>query len=594
VNRYIKNSIDIENIDKLPSYPIPSLKDTLEKYLEWVAPLTGDVELQTAKESVNDFLAAEDSDKLEQKLIELGSRPNDSWIFDYWVKSHLEVRAPLSPHTNVPIIYENESIAAYSQLQQISILCHAISKVYLDFRQQGPKKYRLNKKEYSSDQMTGLFAAINHIKAGIDEYYINPDISDFIVFNYKNNLFKVKTIENENVISASRVYEALSKIVNSTSVTAMPNANYVTVGVDRNKAGKILSEILENGNNEKSYAHIKDSIFVFNLDDIDSNSMVENLNNATYDSNAVNRWHGKALQFSCSKNGVFSFIADHCFVDGGTELLMINKVKDIIDSSIFDFAEDEVPCEYDEIQFQITDAISQELMEMKTEFDACMQSFKTRVVNFERLNRTILKENGVLSGDGFIHMAFQAAQYMTYGDVFNTYISVDARTYFRGRTECNRPVSKESISLSKAITEGTMSRKEFDVLLHAALNEHHRRTKICQSGVGVNRYLYVLEEVYKEFRDELAIECQPSLFKTEAYKIIGNNRLSTTSFTHENMKYLYFPPVVENGLGIYYLVNDESFAIITAFNDFEDDLERFISNLEYSISYMLKMLVDGC
>jgi hypothetical protein len=111
--------------------------------------------------------------------------------------------------------------------------------------------------------------------------------------------------------------------------------------------------------------------------------------------------------------------------------------------------------------------------------------------------------------------------------------------------------------------------------------------KLCQSGKGVNRYFYVLESIYKDYKEELGINEEPELFKTKAYEVMGSNRLSTTSFTHENMEYLYFPPAVENGLGIYYLVSEKSFGIITAFNEYENDLERFNENLCLCVEKML-------
>lgn len=591
MQQYIKNTIPIENIDDLPSYPIPSLTSTLDRYLEWAETLVSEDALNTAKHSVEAFLQSEASTKLEDKLIELGERENDSWIYDYWVKCHLDVRAPLSPHTNVPIVYENKTIEKYSLLQQIAIIIYAVSKSYIDFRENGPKKYSLNKKEYSSDQFTGLLGAINHIKETTDEYYINPDISDIMVFTYKNHFHKIKVIENGEVVPANAIYQTLKAIVDTTETPEIPNANYVTVGVDRDKAGRLLEEILANDTNRTAYDAIKDSIFIFNLDDIESNAIIENLDNATYDPHFVNRWHGKALQFSSSKNGVFSFIADHCFVDGGTELLMVNKIKNIIDQMDFIFSDNITVCDAQPLAFELTEEISQKLMALKSEFDDCMKSFKTSVVNFESLTRAKLRESGVLSGDGFMHLAFQAAQYLTFNEVFNTYISVDARKYFRGRTECNRPVSKQSLAFAKSLFDQNLSEDDFQTLLHEALNEHHRRVKICQAGEGVNRYLFVLESIYKDFKGELNIEEEPNLFKTEAYEVMSNNRLSTTSFTHENMKYLYFPPVVDNGFGIYYLVDDPSFAIITAYNEHLEDLDKFTANLKLCINVMLEKLM---
>ncbi|KDR96415.1 Choline/Carnitine o-acyltransferase [Peptoclostridium litorale DSM 5388] len=594
MNKNIKNSVPILNLDNLPKYPIPSLEETLERYIEWAETLVDEKEHDAAKKSVEDFLNSKSSKLLEKKLRELGERENDSWIFDYWVKCHLDVRAPLSPHTNVPIIYENERLRGYETLEKIAIIIHAISKVYLDYRKEGARSYTLNGKLYSSDQLLGLLASINHIKEVSDEYYISEEVSDFVVFTYKNRFFNIRTIKDDSVIGANDIYRSLEKITRSTGSAAIPGANYVTIGTDRDRAGVVLAEILKDEGNRSSYEEIKNSIFIFNLDGVNSNSIVENLDNASYDPELVNRWHGKGLQFSCSSNGVLSFIADHSYVDGGTELLMVERVKSVIDGLDIKFEDssdrETEQKEIDEIIFNLGENVKGELNGFKSGFDECMKSFETRVVEFEGLSRDILRENGVLSADGFMHMAFQAAQYMTFGEVYNTYISVDARKFFRGRTECNRPVSKESIEFAKSLFNKDLADEEFRKLLNDGLNEHHRRTKLCQSGNGVNRYLFVLESIYKDFKAELGISEEIELFGTKAYQVMGNNRLSTTSFTHENMKYLYFPPVVENGLGIYYLVDQKSFIIITAFNEHSDDLSRFNENLKECVEEMLRRI----
>lgn len=586
---FIKYNVPIRNIDNLPSYPIPELKGTLKRYLEWVEPLVSPEELEEAKESVEKFLRTEDSAKLEEKIQELGSRKEDSWIYDYWVKAHLLVRAPLTPHTNVPIIYENKKLLEFEVIERIAILMHSAAAVYKDFKENGAGAYTIKNKLYSSDEFHGLLASINDIKKGMDEYYINDECSEFIVFSYRNHLYNVQVIEGGEVVSVGKILNTLKNIMSLEMEPLVPNANYVTIGVDRDDAADVLEKILVDEGNQKSYQLIKDAILVMNYDDIEVNGVYEELGNASYNREYVNRWHGKGFQFSCTRNGVFSFIADHCFVDGGTEIYFIDKMKRYIEETSFSFEKTASDSTVEEIEFNLSEEVKRSLLNLKGEFDRCMDSFKTKYVDFEGITRELLKEKGILSGDGFIHLAFQVAQYMTYERINNTYISVDARRFFRGRTESNRPVSKESVYFAEELIKKERSREEMYQLMKDALDEHHRRVKLCQAGEGVNRYLYVLESIYEDFGKEMGIEEKPELFKTSAFKEIGDNHLSTTSFGHPDMKYLYFPPVQEHGFGIYYFVGEESFMIITAYNEDSDVMEEMIENLKLSISMMLEL-----
>jgi carnitine O-acetyltransferase len=586
---FIKYNVPIRNIDNLPSYPIPELKGTLERYLDWVEPLVTKEELEEAKRSVEEFLETEDSVKLEEKIKELGSREEDSWIYDYWVKSHLLVRAPLTPHTNVPIIYENKNLLQYEVIERIAILMHSAAAVYKNFKENGAGAYTIKNKLYSSDEFHGLLASINHIKKGMDEYYISDECSEFIVFSYRNHLYNVQVIREGKLVSVGEILNNLKSITSKEIEPLIPNANYATVGVERDDAAEVLEKILEDEGNQGSYQLIKDAILVMNYDDIEVEGVYEELDNASYNREFVNRWHGKGFQFSCTKNGVFSFIADHSFVDGGTEIYFIDRVKEYIEKRTFSFEEAADGCAVEEINFNLSEEIKESLLGLKEEFERCMDSFKAQYVDFEGLTREVLREKGILSGDGFIHLAFQVAQYMTYERINNTYISVDARRFFRGRTESNRPVSRESVNFARELIKKERSKEELYKLMKDALDEHHRRVKLCQAGEGVNRYLYVLESLYKDFGLEMGITEKPELFKTNAFKVIGDNHLSTTSFGHPDMKYLYFPPVQEHGFGIYYFVGEKSFMIITAYNEDLEVMENMIENLKLSINMMLEL-----
>lgn len=583
MNDFIQYNCGIKNMDKLPAYPIPKLEVVLEKLVKWVEPFISEDELKKTREVIAAFQLSRDSKKLSEKLIELGSREEDSWIFDYWVKSHLKIRGPLTPHTNVPIVYENKKLLNYEISERIAILMHYAAKIYMDFKKNGTRAYTLKNKVYSSDEFHGVLASMNEIKPEIDTYYINDSISENIVFLHMNRFFNIQVIENEEVVSVERINRAIKEIITKDLIPIVPNINYVTLTLDRDSSGVLLSEILEKPENRESYDKIRDSILVFNYDDVVLEGIYEELDGASYNRDYVNRWHGKGTQFNCSKNGVMSVIIDHAYADGGIELYFIEELRKNIEDNEIVIGDIDGVASTEEIFFELNEDVKGKLNRIKLDFDRCMDSFKTKYVPLNNLTRTGLKEKGILSGDGFLHLVFQLAQYLTTKDIKNTYVSVDNRRYFRGRTESNRPVSKESIAFVKAVVDEECSKEDMTEMMHQALNEHHRRVKECQSGDGVNRYLYVLEEIYNDYKEELGIKEKPEFFNLEALKAISSNHLSTTSVGHPDMKYLYFPPVQDGGLGIYYFVDEKSFIVITAFNEDEEMLDAFTKNLQIAV-----------
>lgn len=585
---YLDYNIPILNKSNLPTYPILDMKETLERFLEWVKPLVTVVEYNQARLIVKDFIDSDDSRKLDKKIQELGSRENDNWIFDYWIKFHLQVRDPLVPFTNVPIIYENSNIKDFTPTEKAAALIYGVAKTYCDFKENDKGDYYIGKKRYSTDQFHGALGSINHIQRDMDTYYINSGFSSNVAILYKNHIYSLEVINKENKVhNINEIYSSLEEIYSQNISPVFPNINFVTAQPDRDLAGDYLEEILKDSANNGNYQKLKDSIFVISLDEDKPETSVDELYCACMDTENFNRWHGKGLGFAISSNGVISFAVDHSFCDGGTEVYLINKINEFIkDISVTKGSKKLV---YQELLFELQDQISLKLIKSFEDYKVKMNSFTARHIDLEGLTRETLKNKGILSGDGFIHIALQAAQMMTYDKIYNTYISVDARKFFRGRTESNRPVTAESVEfVEELLNPKGPTNKQKEKLLKA-LDAHYKRTTLCQAGKGVNRYLHVLEQVYLDYKDELEIKDRPLLFDNSAFKTIGHNKLSTTSFGHEDIKYLYFPPVTQGGFGIYYMVGDKSFIIITAFNEDVEVMDKFNKNLKKCIEKMLQV-----
>lgn len=589
---YLDYNVPIVNNSNLPTYPIPDMAETLERFLEWVKPLIAQEEYIQAKNLVDSFINSDDAKKLDKKIQEIGSKSDDSWIFNYWFKTYLKSRQPFVPHTNVPMVYKNLHIDKFTVIEKAASLIYGVANTYCDFKENGSGEYYIGKKRFSSDQFHGTLASINHIQKDMNSYYINSGFSTNVVVLYKNHIYSLEVIDNKNkVYSLDAIYNSLKAIYSDSISPILSNINFVTAEPNRDLAGDYLREILENTRNEENYQKIKDSIFILNLDEDTPNSPIDELYCACMDTENFNRWHGKGLEFSISKNATISFVIDHSFCDGGTAVYLVDQINPFIKNLEFNESIDKIS--YDELLFHIDDEMSLNLIKSFEDYKNIMDTFTASYIDLENLSRTRLREYGILSGDGFFHMALQAAQKMTYGDIQNTYISVDMRMFFRGRTDSNRSVTLESIAFVEELLSSQGDILKQKKLLEIALNAHHGRNVLCRSGKGVDRYLYLLEQVYDEFKDELDIKQNPPILDSAAYKTFALNKIVATSFGHENLKYSYFPPANKASLGMYYIVSDKSFAIITSFNEDVETTNKFSKNLKYSIDKMLEIISYG-
>ncbi|HLR42284.1 MAG TPA: choline/carnitine O-acyltransferase, partial [Pseudogracilibacillus sp.] len=176
-----------------------------------------------------------------------------------------------------------------------------------------------------------------------------------------------------------------------------------------------------------------------------------------------------------------------------------------------------------------------------------------------------------LSPDGFFHMALQLAYFRTYGKFDSVYEPVAVRTFKEGRTECARATSTEKTAVVQAVEAGQVSNEDIYVLMEQASAAHADRLRQAQQGLGVERHLFGLEQMYHRFKDELGIEALPALFTDEGYKKLGHDSLSTSGMVYRNAIARMFAPTVSDGHGVAYIMTEDVITIsISSFRHNEE------------------------
>ncbi|XP_059568186.1 peroxisomal carnitine O-octanoyltransferase isoform X3 [Myotis daubentonii] len=85
--------------DSLPSLPVPSLEESLKKYLESVKPFANEEEYKKTEEIVKKFQNGI-GEKLHQKLLER-AKEKRNWLEEWWLNvAYLDVRIPSQLNVN--------------------------------------------------------------------------------------------------------------------------------------------------------------------------------------------------------------------------------------------------------------------------------------------------------------------------------------------------------------------------------------------------------------------------------------------------------------------------------------------------------------
>ncbi len=578
---YVKT---IKNVHGANNLPVPELEETLPKFLKWVKPLVTKEEFLEAQKLVKDFQNDALSSELQEQLVKKASEEDNNWMSDWWLKyAYLATRGPVTPETNAPLSYTYPAIEDYSALEQLAIIMHGVANLYLYIKVKGIPKQEFKNGQISLDQLHGIFAAIRVPQIGFDEYLINEKVSTNVLFMYKNIMYSVEVIKNNQVVEISKIYNSLKEIVaKNIEQTARANANNITAATSREDASKTLETILKNSDNQEKFDKVCEAIAAFSYDDYNDFDQSKELINTIYNNEYFNRFHGKCMSYTMTSGGLKSLIADHTFVDGGTEVFVVEAAYQYLSKLEIEIDNTTSKTEYQLLDFEVAN-VEDELNQYFTDFKAYCQNVEFDIVKIPELKREILKENGILSADGFIHIVFQLAQYELFNKFENTYIAVDNRSFFRGRTECVRPISSDSEEFVKRYLQNPED-PELRGILIDALNEHYSRLKECQKGHGVNRHLFGLKIGALE-----AGKSHP-LFASAAWKKIENNRLSTSSVVHPLFRCGFFQPVEENGFGIAYVVNDSSWLSLSSFKAEAAERKELIVLIKKHLNGMLAFI----
>ncbi|WP_025755377.1 choline/carnitine O-acyltransferase [Mycoplasmopsis cricetuli] len=584
-NKDLQKSL-FQNLNSIPNLPTENFSDVLKRFLVWVKPLINEKEYQIAKNEVKKFLDSKVSKTIQNFIENKAADPNSSWLANWWVKyAYLISRNPVSPEINAPY-YIDFKLNHLSLSQYCASICFELMQIYYQSKIKKLNIVQMNKKVWSLDQLQTLFSSSRIRQKDIDDYYISDKFNPFFVV-IKNNIFYKINFNfeklNKNLFYLNNIFEKIWK----SNWNEDYNWNLLTSTIDPELSENLLQEF--KSLTPKTYQDILDSAFIVNLDDITIETNVQALRNS-WMTPKFNRWHGKGLQVIITKNKKTVFLSDHSTVDGSLIASIVNIIAPKIQNHNWKKSESEN---------ELINLLSfPNLKNHKKLFkDIFFQfwSFSGRTqmieVKYHNLTKNFLKQRGIKNTESLIQLWFQIAQYLTNNKIQNTYMAVDMRRFFRGRTECVRPISDISVKFAKLYKNNkNQAMINFWEYFTKIEEEHYKRTVLAQQGKGINRHMLGM---YLAWYENKNLFSKPDLFDTVAWKTITSNPISTSSIVDKYLKNFAFEPVEKNGIGIAYALDEDNFRVIlSVFVENKNYLELWFENLQEVIEHFLNTVLN--
>ncbi|KAI6174654.1 Cpt-6 [Aphelenchoides bicaudatus] len=500
----------------LPKQPLPSLKETIQKYLQSMSPLMNKIEYkELERKSYGVF---------EQRRTEIAA-PSLVVFVDCQKLRHVtkfnhfqpfwEKYAYLSRRDNLIV---NSSICCVDcwgtpKCNQPTRAAHIVYGSALNMLSYADESQKpLADGLIFSGHYNRLYCNSRVPGHGCDSWTPSNYTRHFVCLAngcfYKVDLFDPET---KRLYTVDELTEILTELLKRNDETTEVEQKLASLTQDnRDQWAQNRKRFFLADKTNSAFLDIIETAMVFLvMDEADNygyengdNDQLANFIGNMLTGNGKNRWTDKPINFIIGKNGRAGACSEHSVADGA-EYFHITENKFFADL-VLGFPEKVV--DIDLLQnfkpkkhLKLAERMELNLLNgMETEIERCFDS-ATQLINdtdmssyvFEEWGKGRIKKCGC-SPDAFIQMAIQLSYFKDQGNFTLTYESASSRFFDFSRTETMRTVSQESCAFVRSVIEKTNGKQESARLLIEACKQHQHRTRLAMTGQGIDRHLFVL------------------------------------------------------------------------------------------------------
>ncbi|XP_064807815.1 carnitine O-palmitoyltransferase 1, liver isoform-like isoform X1 [Oncorhynchus masou masou] len=615
----------------LPRLPVPSVDDTITRYLESVRPLLDDEQYNQMEVVANDF-KKDQAPKLQKYLI-LKSWWTTNYVSDWWEEYiYLRGRSPIMVNSNfysMDLLYVTPT---HRQAARAGNVVHAMLQYRrkLERGEHAPLR-ALGVVPMCSYQMERMFNTTRI--PGIETDFVQH-LSDrkHLVVYHKGRFFKVWLYYGGGHLWPSELETQFQRILDDTTEPQPGELKLaaLTAG-NRVPWARARLKYFSQGVNKASLEAIETSAFFLSLDDEvhgydpDKLRSLDLYAKSLLHGKCYDRWFDKSFTLIAYKNGKLGLNAEHswadapiighmwefpvCIKDGPPSKghpANLTQLWEALESTRYVLATDcfhlgyteEGHCKGDinkglppptklqwDIPLECQEVIEESYMVAKViaddvDFHGCL---------FDEFGKGLIKKSRT-SPDAFIQLALQLAQFRDKGEFCLTYEASMTRMFREGRTETVRSCTSESTAFVRAMEDkNTASAQKLDLFRKAA-DKHQNMYRLAMTGSGIDRHLFCLYIMSKYLSIDSPflkqVLSEPWRLSTSQTPQQQLNMVDIKKFPRYVGAGGGFGPVADDGYGVSYIIIGENlitFHISSKFSSPETDSYRFGQNIRQAM-----------
>uniref|UniRef100_A0A8C2JXM5 Carnitine O-palmitoyltransferase 1, muscle isoform n=1 Tax=Cyprinus carpio TaxID=7962 RepID=A0A8C2JXM5_CYPCA len=538
----------------LPHLPVPSIDDTINRYLESVRPLLDDEQYKQMESVANDF-KKDPAPKL-QKHLKLKSWWATNYVSDWWEEYiYLRGRDPIMVNSNF-----------YTMVSRHLHVLRALGIV--------PMCSFQYERMFNTTRIPGIETDfVQHLK----------DRKHLVVY-HRGRFFKVWLYYGGRHLWPSELELQFQRILDDKSEPQPGEIKLpsLTAG-NRVPWARARLKYFNEGVNRASLEAIETAAFFLTLDDETHGYDPENIRSLDLYAKSLlhgkcyDRWFDKSFTLIVYKNGKIGVNTEHSWADSP---IIGHMWEYVLATDCFHLgytAEGHCKGDINKMfvmgSYMIAKGIADDV-----DFHGCL---------FNEFGKSLIKKCRT-SPDAFIQLALQLAHYRDKGEFCLTYESSMTRMFREGRTETVRSCTCESTAFVKAMEDERTTQRL--ALFKKAADKHQNMYRLAMTGAGIDRHLFCLYIVSK------VMDIDSPFLK----QVLSEPwRLSTSQTPQQQLnlidiqkfpKYVGagggFGPVADDGYGVSYIIVGEdliTFHISSKFSSPETDSFRFGQNIRQAM-----------
>ncbi|XP_074122001.1 carnitine O-palmitoyltransferase 2, mitochondrial-like isoform X1 [Sminthopsis crassicaudata] len=541
-----------------------------------------------------------------------------SYISDVWLNSYLGRRHPPVFNMNVGLAFQPDPKAEYNeQLTRATNMTVSIVRFLRAFRtgtlepevlhiypektdtkffKNGicwiPKSFVchvasvFNVYPMDMSQNFRLFSTSRLPKLAQDKLLTDERAKHLLVLR-NGNFYIFNILQSDGtMIQISEIHANLKHILSDESpVPDFPLAYLTTEKRDR--WAQLRQALLDNGNQE-ALKKVETAIFSLCLDELPVQDLEQFTQIMLY-GNGHNRWYDKSFNLILTKDGSAAINFEHSW---GDVLTMLRFMKEVFQDSTEAPAvrPQEVPPTagapgaVKKLDFHLNDSLKAGIATARANYDMGVRTFLVKLVQFQKEGKRFLKQEGI-SPDAMIQLAFQMAFFKIKGQIAASYEPCSTAAYKHGRTEVIRPTSIHSKDCVLAFQRPSRHAvAELKDLLLRCSTYHVSLIREAVRGQGFDRHLLALRILAETKKN-----CLPNIFFDSAYGQLNHTFIFSRHLFSPTLKFGASMPIVPDGLGIAYFVQDDSITFnITCCTDY--NIQDFTQALRTSLENIIVVL----